>query len=411
MKTTIPTSFQFSRRTLLAGGTAAAALSLLGCGGGSDFAGVGSGGTGSFSSGPIRGFGSIVVGGVHYDETAAQIVGDGGGALASGDLRLGMVVEVSGSEVATGADGKRRATATAVGVRSEIEGPVSAIDLAQGRLTVLGQQVQVTASTVFDDDLRGGLASLRVGQIVEIYGLQQADGSYTATRIDDEDDARWYKLRGLVSGLDAAAQTFRIGTTVVSYAEVAAAAPGLADGRYVRVELHTTVGAGGVWRAAKIQVQGAGVGLPPDGDAAGAKVEIEGYITAFTSSVRFSVSGVPVDASGVTRLPAGLALGQRVEVEGVLANAVLIAREVELEDDDDDDDGDRGGEFEVEGRITQLDTARQTFVVRGITVDYSQARFEDGTAEQLAVGVKVEVEGRLAADGTTLLATEIEFDD
>ena len=61
-----------SRRHLLAGGISTAVLSLLGCGGGG-VAGVGTGGTGSFASGPIRGFGSIVVGGVHYDEAGAQI--------------------------------------------------------------------------------------------------------------------------------------------------------------------------------------------------------------------------------------------------------------------------------------------------------------------------------------------------
>mgnify|MGYP003605723904 FL=1 len=49
--------------------------------------------------------------------------------------------------------------------------------------------------------------------------------------------------------------------------------------------------------------------------------------------------------------------------------------------------------------------------MRGITVNYANARFKDGTAEQLAPGVKVEVEGQLASDGTTLLATEVEFDN
>ncbi len=54
------------RRHLLLGASASAVLALAGCGGGGgDVAGVGSGGTGSFASGPIQGFGSIVVGQVH----------------------------------------------------------------------------------------------------------------------------------------------------------------------------------------------------------------------------------------------------------------------------------------------------------------------------------------------------------
>ena len=96
----------------------------------------------------------------------------------------------------------------------------------------------------------------------------------------------------------------------------------------------------------------------------------------------------------------------RVEVEGVLVNGTLVAREVELEDDDDRD----GGGLEIEGRITSV--AAGGFVVRGVTVGYDAAtRFKGGTPAQLAVGVKVEVQGSLSPDGATLLATEIEFDD
>lgn len=397
-----------TRRRLLAGGAASAALALFGCGGGGgdSMAGVGSGGTGSFASGPIHGFGSIIVGGVRYDDSGARIATDAGAAASSADLRLGMVVEVNGGDIATDpATGQRRAVASTIGVRSEIEGPISAIDPAAGTLAVLGQQVRVTPATVFDDDLRGGLASLRVGQMVEIYGLMNAAGQYTATRIDDEDDARRYKLRGPVSGLDTAARTFRIGAAVISYAGLGTPPAGLANGQYARVELHTVPDAAGVWAATRLQATPTSAGsLPATGRV---NAELEGYITAFTSSARFAVNGVDVDASGAARLPAGLALGRRVEVEGVLEGGVLIAREVELEDDDGESDG-----IEIEGRIASVAPAANTFVLRGVTVGYDAAtRFEGGTPAQLAVGVKVEVKGRLSPDGATLLASEVEFDD
>lgn len=387
-----------TRRSLLAGGAAGTALALLGCGGGGDgLAGVGTGGTGSFASGPIRGLGSIVVGAVHYDEATAQVVGDGGGAFDRSALRLGMVVEVEASDVETGRDGKRRATATAVGVRSEIEGPITGVDAAAQTFTVLGQVVQVTPATAFDDDLRGGFASLVPDRMVEVYGLLQADGTYTATRIDDEDDRSRYKLRGRIGSLDTVAKTFSIGTTVVSYAGASGDVSQLATGSYVRVELQTTP-QGGTWLAIGVRVSGAGVGLPP----AGARTEIEGYITAFSSARQFSVSGVAVDASAARWLPDGLALGVRVEVEGVYANGVLMATEVELEDDDD---------FEIEGTVESVDTSARTLIVRGIVVHYASARFKQGTEADLRAGVRIEVDGRLDADGTTLVATEIEFDD
>lgn len=389
-----------SRRRLLTAGAAAAALVATGCGGDDAVGGVGTGGTGSFSSGPIRGFGSIVVGGIHYDEAGATIAGDAGGALNPSALRLGMVVEVRGSDVRTAADGKRRSEASSIAVRSEIEGPVASVDLELGTFTVLGQVVQVTPTTVFDDDLRGGLAALQPGQIVEVYGLLQADGHYTATRVDDEDRASRYKLRGRVSAHNPGAKTFRIGTTVISYAGLAV--DGLADGRYARVELATTPLANGSWKALRLQLYGTGIRAP---GGRGVKAEIEGYITSFSDSRHFVVGGIAVDASDVGRLPAGLGLGVRVEVEGVLNDGVLYAHEVEIEDDDDDD------EFEIEGRITSLDIANHRFTVRSIVVDYSSARFEDGTEADLAAGVKVEVEGRISADGTVLIASEVEFDD
>ena len=405
MQHTHPTSP--TRRRLLATGAASAALALFGCGGGGgdSLAGVGSGGTGSFASGPIRGFGSIIVGGVRYDDSAARIATDAGATASSADLRLGMMVEVNGGDIATDAlTGQRRAAASTISVRSEFEGPIQAIDLANGTLAVLGQQVRVTPTTVFDDDLRGGLASLRVGQVVEIYGLLTAAGQYTATRIDDEDDARHYKLRGPVSGLDTTARTLRIGTAAVSYAGLGTPPAGLANGQYARVELALTPSPTGVWTATRLQTTPTGTGsLPTTGRM---NAELEGYITAFTSSTRFAVNGVDVDAGSTARLPAGLALGRRVEVEGMLVNGTLVAHEVELEDDNDrDDDG-----LEIEGRITSV--AAGSFVVRGVTVGYNAAtRFKDGTPAQLTVGVKVEVQGNLSPDGATLLATEIEFDD
>ena len=396
-----------ARRRLLAGGAASAALALFGCGGGGgdNMASVGSGGTGSFASGPIHGFGSIIVGGVRYDDSAARIATDAGAAATSDGLRLGMVVEVNGGDIATDpATGQRRATASTISVRSEIEGPISAIDPAAGTLAVLGQQVRVTPATVFDDDLRGGLASLAVGQIVEIYGLMNDAGQYTATRIEREDNASRYKVRGVIGSLDTAGRTFRIGGIAISYAGLANPPAGLANGQYARVELHpynTT----GTWTATRLQTTPTGAGNLPAGRV---NTELEGYITAFTSSTRFAVNGVAVDATGVARLPAGLALGQRVEVEGVLDNGTLVAREVELEDDDDgDDDG-----LEIEGRITSVDPAAQAFVVRGVTIRHGAGtRFKGGTPARIAVGVKVEVKGQLSPDGATLLASEVEFDD
>ena len=73
-------------------------LVLSGCGsGGGDHAGVDSGGTGSFATGTIAGFGSIVVNDIRWDDRRATVRDAYGNERAARDLRLGMVVEIEGS--------------------------------------------------------------------------------------------------------------------------------------------------------------------------------------------------------------------------------------------------------------------------------------------------------------------------
>jgi hypothetical protein len=110
------------------------------------------------------------------------------------------------------------------------------------------------------------------------------------------------------------------------------------------------------------------------------------------------------DDSVPGRSLAGLAAGDRVEVSGLVdANGIVQATRIELDDDDDDDNDD---EFEVRGIIAGLDPVGRTFVINGLTVDYSGV----AGAPNLADGEFVEVEGS-AFDGTTLLATKVERED
>ena len=124
-------------RALLA--AVAAASVLVACG-------VGSGGTGaSFTSGSITGFGSVIVGGVRYDDSSARVEDDEGAERSATDLRLGMVADID----ATG-DYGGKAVAQSIRFRSELIGPVTAINTATPSITVLGQRVAVLATTVFD---------------------------------------------------------------------------------------------------------------------------------------------------------------------------------------------------------------------------------------------------------------------
>jgi hypothetical protein len=394
-----------SRRTLLAAAIGSAASGLLAaCGGGGDDTPAPGAGTAapaaSYTDGVISGFGSVIVGGVRYDDSAASISTEDGAALASGALKLGMTVEIDGSRI-----DRQAGTALALRIRlnTEVKGPVEAIDTTASTATVLGQTVLVTTSTLFDESLAGGLAALAVGDVVEVYGILDPEGArIVATRIESEDGATEYKLRGRIANLDTTARSFTINGTAISYAGLPAAQvpPGLANAQLVRVRLQTTP-VDGRWVATALR----GGRRYPD---AITEAKLEGIITAFASSTSFSVNGLPVNAAAAS-FPdgtAGLALGARVEVQGTIRDGVMQASTVEIEDRRFP--GPRT--WDLRGEIGNLDTTAKTFALRGVTVWYGGAvDWRDGNAANLANGVRLRVRGPLAADRTRLEATRIDF--
>ncbi len=384
-------------RLCVAGALLGGAALLSACGGGDSVAGVGTGGTGAFSAGAIRGLGSIVVNGVRYDDSAATITDDSGVSGSSEQLQLGVMVEVLGDDIVTPAVGLPTSTARSVTFRSEIQGPISAIDSVAGTLTVLGQRVQVGPSTVFDLNLPNGLASLLVDGLVEVYGFVDANGVYQATRIEREDNNSRYKIRGPIAEVNTSAKTFRIGSATIDYSAITLSVA-LVNGQTVRVELATSPNSQDQWVATRLN----SVTALSSAASGKASVELEGVVTQLNSARSFVVQGVTVDASAVSNFPAGVAVGVPVEVKGRWDNGVLVARKVEVEDDED-------REFEIKGNIAALDTTAQTFQIRGMLIDYRTARFDNGTASNLSADVRVEIKGQLNASGTVVQATEVEF--
>ena len=381
-----------------------AVLLVAACGGGGDSASGTAAApdatSAAFTQGTVTGFGSVIVNGVRFDDSAASVSDDDGTRHTSSALRLGMRVDIDSSAVDS-STGTARASAVRFG--GQVTGPVEAVNAAAGTLTVLGQGVDVTPATVFDDSLAGGLAAVATGVVVEVHGLlDSATGRISATRIERESSPAVYKLRGMVSALDTTAKTFRIGGATVHYAAVSGALPNLADGALLRVALATTPVAG-VWQAQSLRAPGM-----RRGDAT--QAHVRGAISAFTAATAFSVDGIPVDASAAS-FPdgsAGLALGAQVDVRGTLSNGTLVATKVALESRHRGDD-DR--KYELHGAITAVDTAAKTFVLRGITVSHAgTVSFKDGTEAGLVVGAKVEVRGVLGASRTSLAAVKIDFE-
>jgi Domain of unknown function (DUF5666) len=395
-------AFVLSRRRALAAPAAALMAGVLGpallsaCGGGGDSATAS--GAESYTSGPISGLGSIIVGGVRFEDNSARVEDDDDGSSHSRSvLKLGMVVEVSSSSID---DSTGRAVAGLIRFGSELKGPVASIDPAAQTLRVLDQTVEVRAETVFDVALVGGFAALAVNQILEIHALfDSATGHYLATRIELEDNTSEYRLRGLVSQLDSSAQTFHIGDAVINYASADMRdAPALADGQRVRVRLQTAQ-VNGQWVATRV---GRGVrNIDGVSDA-----RIRGFVNAFVSATQFQVNGIAVDAAAA-RIDGTVRDGALVEVRGSVSNGTLVASRVKVIDRL----GDEIKRFELHGNVSALDTVAQTFMLREVKINYSRViEWKDGGVTDLANGRAVEVKGLWAEDRSVMFAAVVEFE-
>ena len=376
-----------------------AAAVLVACGGG-----VGTGGTGGFASGPITGFGSVIVNSVRFDDSSATVTDGDGLAHTRDDLRLGMTVEVDGSNITASASGS---TGVALRIRydSDLLGPVSGVNASAGTFSVMGQPVVVDAATVFDASV-GGVSAVKAGQVLEVFAVFDPSASnYRATRVGLAASGATPHVRGLVAQVDTSGGTLRIGSVSYGYGSVSASGvpANLGAGQYVRLSLSSSLPTGGRYA---VQAFGTAVASVPDSEQG----SVEGLISSFVSSRSFSVNGRPVDASAASfpNGSAGLAVGVRVEVDGPVRNGTVQATRVSIDSNTQQTDK----VFELHGPITTLNAAQQSFLLRGITVSYagSGVSFSNGTAASLAVGRQVEVKGKLSSDGLRIDATSISFE-
>lgn len=142
--------------------------------------------------------------------------------------------------------------------------------------------------------------------------------------------------------------------------------------------------------------------------------ELEGTVTQITrDGVHVGIMGQVIEANaltvfyGFTRLEE-LALGNVVEVSGIRdAQGVLVATSINREQEAYV----TGGKLEVKGIVTALDTARKTFQIGDLLVDYAQAALDGFEATPLANGQYVEAKTLQALQDNRMLAAGIELED
>jgi hypothetical protein len=389
----------------------AALLLLVRCGGGTD----GTGGTTPLpptAQSVVIGVmtkGSVIVNGIRFDDSSATVrIDDRSGTSA--ELATGMFVKVLGRINADNATG----TADRVEAENEVRGTVQAVNAGGNppSFTVAGLTIYVDSTTVFAN--LSGIGALVAGTTrVEVHGLRDADGNVRASRVEGKDATFDDELKGKVSNLNTAAQTFTLGAVTVSYAGATLSPSGatLADG--VAVQVHGSLNATtGVFTATKVDREDLedAVFQPSNGG----KLELEGFVTGLTATGTFQIGTRTVQTTATTRFEGGsstdLANGVKVEAEGTLdANGTLVASKIEFKSGS----GGSGpsGIVKLTGIASAVDVSARTVTMFGKTVQINDlTELKDNLQLQNVVAGTARLDVRASLDaGGNVIAQRVEI--
>lgn len=271
-----------------------------------------------------------------------------------------------------------------------------------GSVHLNGQRFETTHASINVDGKSATQNDLHVGDVIEVKGHHD-----DATNSDLADEIEFRNnVRGPVSAVDTTMHTLVVlGQTVVVSADtsfdstiVPASLSAIAVGNVL--EVSGMPNASGQLEAMRISRAPAGATYQVIGTASSTD--------ASAHSLNINALAVDFSAARLSDFPAtGPADGDLVEATGAAleANGALRADELELRTGKEIE-ASAGAEAEIEGMITRFDSASD-FAVAGRSVTTSTSTtFEEGAATDLALNVKVEVEGTVDGAGV-LHATEI----
>lgn len=274
-----------------------------------------------------------------------------------------------------------------------------------GSVHLNGKKFQTTSATIRIDGSAATQADLHVGDVVEVKGHHD---STTGTDVADEIEMH-SNVQGPVQSIDSVNQKLVVlGQTVVVSASTAfdpaispASLAGIAQGDIL--EVSGMPAANGDIQATRIERKPAGTAF-----------EVIGAAAATDGTARtLKINALTVDFSAATLVDfpaAGPKDGDLVEAVGTALGAAgeLQATRLELRTGKELK-GDVDGTSEFEGLVTRFASAAE-FDVAGRPVSTSAATvFEGGAASDLALNVRVEVEGSVDSTGV-LAATKVQIE-
>lgn len=315
---------------------AAVAAIIAACGGGTGGTGITGGPTNAVSIGVMT-KGSVIVNGVHFDDTGAQVEIDNTPKTPA-SLQSGMVVKVAGSVNSDNINGSAQKVKALV----EVRGTPTSVDASANppTLTVLGQVVFADDQTIFSGV--ANFAAITTSTLIEVHGLRDQTGQIRATRIEINQlqmgNSAVDEIRGVVTGAIGTNPTsFNLGAQAVSVVGGATILPNGAtysDGSVVEVHCSARPCViGNTFQASVVEVEDAEDAAFQPGN--GQRYDVEGLVSGFTSTPgTFFVAGNSVTTTSSTLFEGGLATDlandARVEAEGSFNGTTLIATKIEF---------------------------------------------------------------------------------
>ncbi len=385
------------------------ALLLDACGGGTDVAGVGSGGTGT-ASGTVSGFGSTIVDGVEYADSNATVQRlDASGVLQNTAVQLGQRVRVvyqAGN------------TAQTIEVLPQLVGPVTAAPDSSGWMQVLGQWVRVVNTTVdptrSDPTLLAGYSStsaIASADAVEVFGAWVWDGSKSAyvlvaTRIEKRASMPDpVQFGGVVQGLSSSG--FRLNAATGTLVQATALPTDLANGQVVQVWVASAVSATSPVPASRVlrtETVASDLGSQQS-------LRLGGLATQYDAATRtVVVQGTAVQlAADVVVDTAALARGEFVSLQVQRVGNTLVASAATVRSGTVGS-SDLGGTNVLMGVTSGIDWSASSvhFTLRGVDVQAVAAAIGSSClGVPLASDVSVRVQGSVRVPGQPVTATTV----
>ncbi len=281
-----------------------------------------------------------------------------------------------------------------------------------GSVFVNGVEYETGSSSVTLDGVAGKDSNLKIGMVVTVEGSVNKDGLHgTASSINYADE-----LEGIVTAKNIAAdgtgtltvmgQIVTIDAATVFESKVTSIATigDVAAGNIVEISGYSS-GTGTIL-ATRVEVKKAAL-------EADDELEVKGVIANLDTTAQTFMLGALMVHYGAAKVEHTLANGLYVEVKSndpPVNNMLMNPTKVEIEGDGKKGvDGKSGDEFELEGVVSSVNSAKTEFVLNGQTVLVdSGTEFKNGSADGIVIDAKLEVEGALNADGK-LVADEIKF--